>query len=880
MVRSAVREGRAQPDAPEPEAAGDVQEGAPDDSGVFRSDRPIGKAGDRFRRARFAEMLARQITRLSRGESFALGLSGPWGSGKTSVLRMVEEELSERSDAVVLQFNPWLFSGTEDLIGHFFREIGAQLREKEKPTDWVQLGERLSLFGKYLSPVGKYLPGILTLAMTGGAPLLAPLVGAAAGAVTDLSGAVGDHMKGRGGQIEAQASSLHEQRAWIEQELRRINKKFVVMIDDLDRLEHDEIRDILRLVRLTADFPNVIYLVAYDRLRVEEVLDKSEGYGRAYLEKIFQAIYEVPRISSSVLIEYLVSELNALLKERPHIESSSDYLQNLVLQGVAPLFAQPREVKRYLNAVAFALECVGDEVTIADILGMEALRTVTPALFKALPATEQALVAPGGRERGCGKEQSKAQIEMLGSAAGDKRAQVFLLMSMLFPDARELGERRPLFYTSAESGNSYRKARRVASPEIFQIYFEHTLRAGTLPHADVREIFDRLGDEDVLEARLEKLSPEELEHLLERLLDYEQDVPPEAVEPAIVALMRQANRLPVGMRAVFDLGADFQMARVIVRLLMRLGPEARHAAASRIFDRTGELSSRLWLLSMIDPGDDGSSRQLVPRSLVELLLGRLRTQLVVARAPQLLEEPRLGHLLLRFASDEDVARHARELSEESEEFFVRLLSSSLRASFSMVVGSVAQQRKWILPWEHLERLLGRDLLGRRLATVAYITEESSRAEREREAIQTALKYQQGWRPERRSPEPSDGDADEGEEDQPHNEEGESEGSPDLQQAWAEAVRLAEEHEMDDALDLLYDAVDAALTLGDFAACDRLLKTIDVGRVVPDLLVGLLTITHAARGRLPSRSAFFEATRALLAKSTSPDELAKTVDGLG
>lgn len=54
--------------------------------------------------------------------SFVLGLAGPWGGGKTSILNLVHEAMSQREDTKVLKFNPWLFSGTEQLAAHFFQD--------------------------------------------------------------------------------------------------------------------------------------------------------------------------------------------------------------------------------------------------------------------------------------------------------------------------------------------------------------------------------------------------------------------------------------------------------------------------------------------------------------------------------------------------------------------------------------------------------------------------------------------------------------------------------------------------------------------------------------------------------------------------------------
>lgn len=81
-------------------------------------------------RTAFADTLAATILGLPQNTGFAIGLIGPWGSGKTSVLNLMEETLGESGTVEVLHFNPWLYSGTEQLIASFFDEIGSQLKLK------------------------------------------------------------------------------------------------------------------------------------------------------------------------------------------------------------------------------------------------------------------------------------------------------------------------------------------------------------------------------------------------------------------------------------------------------------------------------------------------------------------------------------------------------------------------------------------------------------------------------------------------------------------------------------------------------------------------------------------------------------------------------
>ena len=74
-----------------------------------------------------------------------------------------------------------------------------------------------------------------------------------------------------------------DRRAKLTKELQKLGRPIVVVIDDIDRLSTTEIRDIFKLVRLTASFPNIVYVLAFDRERVENALTEQGIEGRDYL---------------------------------------------------------------------------------------------------------------------------------------------------------------------------------------------------------------------------------------------------------------------------------------------------------------------------------------------------------------------------------------------------------------------------------------------------------------------------------------------------------------------------------------------------------------------------------------------------------------------
>ena len=78
-----------------------------------------------------ASAFAREMLSLKCDEGAIVGVLGPWGSGKTSFINLARNEL-RASDTPVLDFNPWMFSGTADLVDRFFVEICQQLKERTK----------------------------------------------------------------------------------------------------------------------------------------------------------------------------------------------------------------------------------------------------------------------------------------------------------------------------------------------------------------------------------------------------------------------------------------------------------------------------------------------------------------------------------------------------------------------------------------------------------------------------------------------------------------------------------------------------------------------------------------------------------------------------
>ncbi len=180
-------------------------------SGGLHPDAPISSAAeDRLGRATLAKLIAAEILQAPAETGFVLALMGPWGAGKTSVLNLVEGELDDQAE--VLRFDPWLFSGAEQLVTRFFSELGSQLSSSR--SDRVQaVAEQFSRYGEAVSPL---------------VPLVFGPTGAAVAAVVQQGWSA---VTGKG-----KRTSALNQRRDLQRRLVEMDRPIAVFVDDIDRL--------------------------------------------------------------------------------------------------------------------------------------------------------------------------------------------------------------------------------------------------------------------------------------------------------------------------------------------------------------------------------------------------------------------------------------------------------------------------------------------------------------------------------------------------------------------------------------------------------------------------------------------------------------------
>jgi hypothetical protein len=348
-----------------------------------------------------------------RATGFVVGLTGEWGLGKSSVLNLLSEKLQQMDGVVVATLNPWLFKGREELIEAYFNS----LREALGRSTGEQAREVRLQLERYKASI--------------------ELGGTAVATVIDALGAGGVAtvfwkkwlIKGLSALIKPKDLSANQERKELEAKLAKANVPVVVLIDELDRVEDDEVRAVAQLVKAVGDIKGISYLVAYDPGRVAQALgrgsdpDERQRTGESYLEKIIQF-----PISLRPLFE---DDIKALLAHSLRIngvglpDAIEPYQQSILKQLVRNV-RTPREIKRMTGAFAVLEEITRGEICPYDVLGYSWLVTKAPAVRDLIVNNLEAVIDdPGDAEllkrmssRQNNKDQGLSVADILGKSAG------------------------------------------------------------------------------------------------------------------------------------------------------------------------------------------------------------------------------------------------------------------------------------------------------------------------------------------------------------------------------------------------------------------------------------------------------------------------------
>ena len=483
---------------------------SPPDSSLF-PDAPISSMKeDEFGRADFARNLAKSIAGVPAEDGFVFALNAPWGSGKTSALKMVQEALREDAKVgggkqfVTVDFNPWWFSGGDSLVRDFFGQFSSEL-----------VGQRKGISGPCRKRVDALVGHVHTFA-----GMLSPVAGALS---LDPSVAVGlTAIKGVAGGVKhlsASGKSIRQIRGEIDKLLKGDGKsdlRVLVVMDDLDRVQPNEVREMFRLVKGVADFPNTIYLLSFDRDVVVNALapgfDAPNGEGQKmaseYLDKIVQSAMPLPPVNKVVLHDLFCQDLSAAMPALPRMWDD-DYWKAVFIGGIDHFIDTPRKAKRLLNNIGSVYPAVPGEVNPVDFAAIQALWTFVPEVYRVVRENPEMFVLrsnPGVGMLEQEKQQRRKELaDEISKKAGALSEPVRAILTEIFPNWSQ-----PRSHMSPTELAKSRQRNLAMNPDIFGRYFHFSLSIGDFSHMEWNDIVACADQPDKFAKRLLQLAAEEI----------------------------------------------------------------------------------------------------------------------------------------------------------------------------------------------------------------------------------------------------------------------------------------------------------------------------------------------------------------------------------
>jgi hypothetical protein len=503
---------------------------------------------DRFRRWPFAQRVAHTIATRQDPASLVIGIYGEWGDGKTSVLNLIKYELDRTDRVVCFRYNPWRYPSEEVLLKEFFTALAGAVRHSVERRH-ERLAERLGSAAGMLPPIK-----VSTSPGDPHAPTIEVNPGEWLSTLTRQFSTV----------------QLDEYRERMDAVLRETSTRVVVLMDDIDRLDKEEIHAVFRLVKLSADFANTVYVLAFDPEVVAEAIGERyasnpSDAGHSFLEKIVQVPLQLPAADPSTLRQYCFEHVDRALGGAG-IELSQEQVNEFVSQFTGSLelrLRTPRMASRYGNILAFSLPILIGEVHPVDLMLVEGIRLFYPTMYHAIREHPDAFLHGNSSE----KRTAQAKQIITGGLVGLTDAEgvaVTSLVSHLFP--RVQGVFGNMMY-GPDWDATWARAQRIASDRYFPRYFSYAVPEADVADRTLDEFLRQAGESEpalLSETLALMLDARNAEAVVERLRARAKALSPSAATRLALAIAPLGARFP-DPDTLFDFRTPAAQAAYLMR---------------------------------------------------------------------------------------------------------------------------------------------------------------------------------------------------------------------------------------------------------------------------------------------------------------------------
>lgn len=523
---------------------------------MFNTDKPINsKKEDLLDRADFSDALANAILSYKNTDNFTISLCGDWGSGKSSILKMTIDNINNKTSnlsnelkPLIIEFNPWNYSSAEQLISQFFAEILSELKQNNSSSTLNQIGNAIEKYSDiidyttYIPVVGKYLE-------------LSKFIFKGAGKTLK--------------EIGEEKNSIANQKKKVIKSLKSLKQKIIIIIDDIDRLNNQQIKLIFQLVNSVANFPNMIYLLSFDKSVVIRALeDEQKCSGEEYLEKIIQVPFNIPQAKTSLIHKNFTERLNKILDTN---EQNYLYWDTVFDNCISPFIKNVRDINRILNVFSFKYNILKKEVCWIDLLTITVLEIYANEIYKWIInnifelTNQQLVIAQNYNDR---KEIKEKYLKEFSNIYKQPDL-MFDIICTIFPlFAQKCGGNT---YIHSSNPEKLHHDKRIACPERSNVYFNLSLTDIVINDIDMQYSIKTYSKNELFSYAEELIKKGILYEYLHELYIYISDIDSERIELFFDLLISLQTRAELYIRNTkTELLPAYECEKCVWQLLRRI----------------------------------------------------------------------------------------------------------------------------------------------------------------------------------------------------------------------------------------------------------------------------------------------------------------------
>lgn len=342
---------------------------------------------------------AAQIINDANGQPVSIGVSGSWGVGKSSLVKMIGDSVKSLDGCknyIFIEFNAWLYQGYDDARMALLQKVADKIMEESEARKTCT--DKAKEFIKRINwlRTAKYVAPIAYGTLAGGA--VGGPVGAFIGAVSGLFNQSGvpcqediSKIKDLYTQIapdlqkllnEKEEKSVPKEiaalRLLFQELLEKLELTLIVLVDDLDRCLPNTAISTLEAMRLLLFIPQTAFIIAADEQMIRNAvrshfgnIDLSDELVTSYFDKLIQIPLRVPRLGTNEVKGYIILLLAELGQRRGLItEEEMQNGQTAILGAIKKSWAGGLTKKVMENAYGAAASKIAVQIDLADQLAI------------------------------------------------------------------------------------------------------------------------------------------------------------------------------------------------------------------------------------------------------------------------------------------------------------------------------------------------------------------------------------------------------------------------------------------------------------------------------------------------------------------------------